>query len=164
MPIHDWTKVTPGIFHDVHNRWLGAIRDHLNEGLLPDEFYALADQNTGNIWPDVVALQVNDDDADEPGFPGNTGSSVGGIALAKIQPKTSIAVQRELEGYPLRQRHLSIRHSSGDRIVAIIEIVSPGNKSSRRAVQQFLQKANDTLERGHHLLIVDLFPPNTPRN
>jgi hypothetical protein len=159
MPIHDWTRVTPGIFHNTHNRWLGAIVDHFNGGLLPEDYYALADQNTGNIWPDVVALQLQDHDTDDSGFSNDTGHASGGIALAEVQPKTSIAVQRELEGYPLRQRHLSVRHSSDDHIVAIIEVVSPGNKSSRRAVAQFLQKANDTLERGHHLLIVDLFPP-----
>jgi Protein of unknown function (DUF4058) len=160
MPIHDWTRVTPGIFHATHNRWLGALQDHFNAGLLPEDYYALADQNTGNIYPDVVALQVNDDDFEDDEY-SNTSNSSGGLALAEVQPKTSIAVQRELEGYPLRQRHITIRHSSGDRIVAIVEIVSLGNKSSRREVDRFVQKAHDTLERGQHLLIVDLHPPTT---
>jgi hypothetical protein len=30
---------------------------------------------------------------------------------------------------------IGVRHASGDRIVAMIEIVSPGNKSSRHAFQ-----------------------------
>ena len=38
MPVHDWARVIPGIFHDFHQRWIGAIRDHLNAGLLPPEF------------------------------------------------------------------------------------------------------------------------------
>ena len=44
MPVHDWTRVGAGIFHDFHQRWIGAIRDALNGGLLPNDFYALAEQ------------------------------------------------------------------------------------------------------------------------
>jgi len=45
--------------------------------------------------------------------------------------------------------------------VALIEIVSPGNKSARNALRSFVEKAVETLYRGFHLLIVDLFPPTT---
>jgi hypothetical protein len=56
-----------------------------------------------------------------------------------------------------------IRHSSGDRIVALLEVVSPGNKSARHAIRSFVEKAVEALYRGYHLLIVDLFPPG-PRD
>jgi hypothetical protein len=26
MPVHDWTRVDAGVFHDFHQRWIGAIR------------------------------------------------------------------------------------------------------------------------------------------
>jgi hypothetical protein len=55
-----------------------------------------------------------------------------------------------------------VRHHLG-RIVAVIEIVSPGNKDSRAALRDFVDKAIDFLREGVHLLIVDLFPP-TPRD
>ena len=35
MPVHDWTRVAAGIFHDFHTVWTGALRNVLNEGLLP---------------------------------------------------------------------------------------------------------------------------------
>jgi hypothetical protein len=35
MPIHDWTRVSAGIFHHFHQKWVGTIADALNEGLLP---------------------------------------------------------------------------------------------------------------------------------
>jgi len=47
--------------------------------------------------------------------------------------------------------------------VAIIEIVSPGNKSSRNAIRTFVEKAADILNQGVHLVVADLFPP-TPRD
>jgi hypothetical protein len=44
-------------------------------------------------------------------------------------------------------------------VVAVIEIVSPGNKSSQAAVKEFVDKAVAILNAKIHLLIVDLFPP-----
>lgn len=35
MPIHDWTKVTPNIFHDFHGSWIQMLQHALNEGVLP---------------------------------------------------------------------------------------------------------------------------------
>ena len=36
MPVHDWTKVDAGIFHDFHCAWIIHLKEALNEGLLPD--------------------------------------------------------------------------------------------------------------------------------
>jgi hypothetical protein len=69
----------------------------------------------------------------------------------------------EMNDYVLKRRTLVIRHSSGDRIIALIEIVSPGNKAARHALRSFVEKAVEALYRGYHLLIVDLFPPG-PRD
>lgn len=61
--------------------------------------------------------------------------------------------------YERKRDRLTIRHVSGDRVVAVVEIVSPGNKSSRARWEAFLGKAVDFLEAGVHLLLIDLFPP-----
>lgn len=57
-----------------------------------------------------------------------------------------------------RANRIAIRHRLGD-VVSLIEIVSPGNKSSKAAMRQFVDKAVEFLEAGVHLLIIDLFPP-----
>jgi hypothetical protein len=41
MPVHDWTRVDAGIFHDFHLGWIGELRGALNGGLLPEGYYAL---------------------------------------------------------------------------------------------------------------------------
>ena len=46
MPIHDWTRVDAGIFHDFHLGWIAEIRHVLNGGLLPPNYYALAERST----------------------------------------------------------------------------------------------------------------------
>lgn len=51
MPVHDWTRVEDGIFHDFHCAWTIELRNAMNEGLLPDGFYALAEQHAGRTIP-----------------------------------------------------------------------------------------------------------------
>ena len=55
-----------------------------------------------------------------------------------------------------------VRHRLG-RIIAVIEVLSPGNKDSRAALRDFVEKTIDFMRRGVHLLLVDLFPPS-PRD
>lgn len=43
MPIHDWTRVAAGIFHDIHHDWIFTIKHALNQGVLPPDYYALAE-------------------------------------------------------------------------------------------------------------------------
>jgi hypothetical protein len=72
-------------------------------------------------------------------------------------------METEADAYARRQRQVVIRHSSDDRILAIIEIVSPGNKSSRNGLRAFVAKVLDALTKEIHVLIVDLWPPG-PRD
>jgi hypothetical protein len=55
-----------------------------------------------------------------------------------------------------------VRHRHGN-VVAVVEIVSPGNKASRAEFRSFVQKSVDLIQQGVHLLVVDLFPPG-PRD
>jgi hypothetical protein len=48
---------------------------------------------------------------------------------------------------------------SGDHLVAIVAIVSKGNKSGRKAFDDFVRKAAEFLSHQVHLLILDLQPP-----
>jgi hypothetical protein len=61
--------------------------------------------------------------------------------------------------YRARRRTLTIRHASGNRIVAFLEIVSPGNKDRTTSVQELANKVDAALVQGIHVMIVDLFPP-----
>lgn len=82
------------------------------------------------------------------------------MAVATAPPKVFSTAQTEARYYTARQRRLVIRHASGNRIVAILEIVSPGNKKSQRAFDSFLDKTFTALEQGIHLLLIDLQPPS----
>ena len=58
-----------------------------------------------------------------------------------------------------RRRSLAIRHVSGHRLVALIEIVSPANKDRARHVADFADKVESALNAGVHVLLIDLIPP-----
>jgi hypothetical protein len=111
------------------------------------------------MGPDVLTLQ-SEDSAPEIKAELSNG---GGLAVATSPPRTRLVAESELLEYLPKRRTLVIRHVSGDRIIALIELVSPGNKATRFALRAFVDKAAEALARGYHLLIVDLFPP-TPRD
>jgi hypothetical protein len=155
MPIHDWTRVDAGIFHSFHTTWIGELTIRLNAGLLPADYFALGEQVAGEIGLDVLTLHepARKEDVPEPG------DTSGGLAVATVPPQVLTTAQTEARYYTSRQRRLVIRHASGNRMVALLEIVSPGNKNSRHAFDTFLDKALGALEHGIHLLLIDLQPP-----
>jgi Protein of unknown function (DUF4058) len=131
MPVHDWTKVDAGIFHDFHTAWIIEIRNALNNGVLPEGYYALAEQHAGRFIPDILALHVS---------PATQGVAPSARTL---------------------RRTLAIRHVSGHRLVALIEVVSPANKDRRDHVVEFADKVASALDMDIHVLLIDLFSPGS---
>ena len=64
--------------------------------------------------------------------------------------------------YGRKANRIAVRHRLG-REVAVIEIVSPGNKDRQHAVRSFVATAEEFLRHGVDLLLVDPFPPTPPR-
>jgi hypothetical protein len=159
MPIHDWTRVDAGIFHDFHHSWIEEIKRCLNRGLLPPEYYALAEQVAGKLGPDVLTLRrpVSGSLSVE------SAPASGGIAVAAAPPKVRFHARTEVDLYARKAKAVVIRHRSHHQVIAMVEIVSPGNKSSQTELSAFVRKAEQALLAGIHLLIVDLFPPG-PRD
>jgi hypothetical protein len=158
MPIHDWTRVNAGIFHHFHSAWIVELSNTLNDGLLPSGYYALAEQVTRPLGPDVLTLQANGKTK-----PSGATPSSQSVALLEKPPKVRVIQESEADLYAKKANRIAIRHASDDSIIAIIEILSPGNKSSRHAIDELLDKVWSIIDQGIHLLLIDLFPP-TPRD
>lgn len=166
MPIHDWTRVDAGIFHNLHQAWIVEITRALNASL-PPAYYALAEQHGGGYQPDVLALKAKTPDPQiapsNGGFPGDDfdgpGAAEGGVLVA--EPKARVRSETDLEYYLRKQNVVAVRHTSGDELVAVVEIVSRSNKSGRSAFETFVRKAGEYLRCGVHLLILDLQPPTS---
>src|SRR5947209_17708518 len=100
MPLHDWTAVDAGIFHNLHLAWIWEIKKVLNGGLLPDGYYALSEQHAGRALADLLTM-----------YTGPDSPATGGVSLADAPPQTRWQHTVEL---PLsRRRSLAIRHVSG---------------------------------------------------
>ncbi len=156
MPIHDWTRVEAGTFHDFHNSWIIHLKEAMNAGRLPPDFYAMSEQHLGRKISDVLTLHTSDPERLR-NLPAPTHGK-GAVSLAEAPPQVS----QTMVLTPLkksRRRTLTIRHTSGHRIVALIEILSPGNKTGADAVGEFVAKAEQAIRSGIHLLVIDLFPP-----
>jgi hypothetical protein len=165
MPAHDWTRVVARNFHDFHQSWIIHIKETLNDGLLPEGYYALAEQRTEGPEPDILALsrRETDDEGLREGW-STRGIDGGGtlLAVAEHPPHVEIVEQAdEAEAYARKADRVAVYHSGGDRVVAFVEIASPGNKGAEAKTQAFVSKLSDLFGRGCHLLLIDLIPPGS---
>jgi hypothetical protein len=152
VPIHDWTRVIPGGFHTFHQDWTVEINRTLNRGLLPPGYTAFTDLRVMGWEPDVVTIQSG------------AHLSPGGQLVLDVPPRAKQITKAETEAavYARKANRIAVRHDYGN-VVAIIEVMSPGNKDSSHAIRSFTTKAIEFLQNGVNLLIIDLFPP-TPRD
>ena len=160
MPIHDWTRVTPGIFHHFHHEWISTLSRALNGGLLPPGYYALAEQIAGGLGPDVLTLEMPGESTESEHPGAENGARMSVATLATAPPKARFTKSAEMDLQARRRNRIAIRHTSDHKVIAMIEIVSPGNKSSRAGLRSFVSKAIELLEAGIHLSVIDLFPPS----
>lgn len=134
MPVHDWTRVGPGPFHHFHMNWITALAGWLNTGGLPPEFVGLIERDIPESKFDIERIAERD--------------------VADVG-----SVDRDDQyRYSRLANHLAIRYENG-KLVAIIEIVSPGMKNGKRAYETFLDNSLAFLSDGIHLVVIDLFPP-----
>lgn len=158
MPVHAWTRVTAGTFHDFHNAWITELRNVLNTGVLPTGYYALGEQRSGDVSPDVLTLHADAPSGSQTATLG--ADDTGMIAVAEQPPKVRFTLEASTDAafHMARRRTLVIYHATGDRIVALIEILSPANKHSQHTINDFLDKVIAALRAGYHVLVLDLFP------
>jgi hypothetical protein len=137
------------------------LKEALNGGLLPDGYYALSEQHAGARIAAVLTLQ-----APESEFEAGRSGGSGALALADAPPRVARKiVADEWSAYRLARRTLVVRHVHGHRIVALVEILSAGNKDRAATVAEFVEKVRDAQRMGCHVLVIDLFPagPHDPR-
>jgi hypothetical protein len=155
MPLHDWTRVSAGLFHHFRQDWSIEIARTLNRGQLPQGVSALVEQRSGPLETDVLAIEGRSAQV-------SAGDEQTGAIATQPPPSAQIIRRSTKELYADRANRVVLKHHLG-RIIAVIEIVSPGNKSSRSALREFVEKTMEFLKSGVHVLVVDLFPPS-PRD
>jgi hypothetical protein len=165
MPIHDWTRAGVWAFHDFHHSWISQISRSLKHLVLPKGYYALVERHAGRSDQDLLALQGEHQEPAGPApwrveIPRKAGAEEDLSARLSLDPpRARLQVEGEMAFYRRKRATVVVRHVSNDRVVAMIEVVSPGNKSHQRAIDRFADIVAWLLDHGIHLLVLDLILP-----
>lgn len=158
MPMHDWTRAGAGAYHNFRFLWVAALIDRLNAGLLPAGFFAMAERSIGQPESDC-GMKSNAGDGRNPQSEIRNPESRGcPIAPVRSRTRFVLSVPPEQERYARKTHRVIVRHELGD-VVAVIEIVSPGNKDRLLSLQTFVWKAVDLIQQQVNLMVIDPFPP-----
>src|SRR5262245_24792405 len=105
-------------WENLHSAWANALRDQLNAGLLPPQFFAEVQISVGGrVEIDVATFEEAN---------GSAASGGGGVAAwAPPRPPQSCLLQF---AHPDLFEVQVLRDEGGPRLVAAIELVSPANK------------------------------------
>ena len=152
MPTHDWTRVDAALFHAFHQDWIGVLARALNAGVLPRDYFALREQSIRDPIPDVLTLKLSEPHADSNG-------ASAGLAVATIRPQARVVRCADETVYVRKADRVAVRNPHGE-VVAVVEIVSRGNKASTNELRSFVEKTSRLIAQGIHLLVIDLFPPS----
>jgi hypothetical protein len=134
---------------DVHTKLVTYAADALNSGL-PDDLMARAQEriavesdlpNPDLFGPDVRVLESVE------AFPQRVASSVAGVALAPYRLTTIID--------PIVERFIEVREATGERLITVIEFVSPTNKRGK-GLKKFANKRDKLVRRKVNFVEIDL--------
>ncbi len=155
MSVHNSEKVYAGLFHHFHQLWTVQLCNTLNQGVMPEGYFALVESHALGVVPDVLTLHRRDRSDSDSGSP----LATSGIAILDAPPQAAIISEEEEEAIYVEKANRIKVHRSGGDLVSVIELVSPGNKSSKAAVTDFVEKSQQLIQSGVHLFVIDLFPP-----
>ena len=122
MPLHDWTRVDDGTYHDFYLAGCGELRTGLNRGRLPKGYTPWSAHTM-----DVSEWERGVPDGELPPGRRSTISRAYSTSMRSHHP-TSIRDHCGDLAYWRKGHSVTIRKSGNQVAVAMIEIVTPGNK------------------------------------
>jgi hypothetical protein len=134
-------------WESFHANWAGAIADALNETLLPEGYFAEEQTHLGaRVEIDVATFQ-------EPA--GTPGAGTTATLPARVwSPPAPLLVLPA--AFPDTFEILVFGNEGGPRLVAAIELVSPGNKDRAAHARAFTVKCASYLAQGVALVVLDI--------
>lgn len=135
---------------DVHTRFMVYASDQIGEQLPPD-LQVRVEENLGidfegasrTVRPDMSVVER----------PANLSSiSVASAVTAAVAEPTFVSLADE----PEMDRHIEIIDSRDRRVVTVIELLSPGNKTSEERRAEYRKKTRAFIASGVNLVEIDL--------
>jgi hypothetical protein len=142
-----------------HSRWINTIADALNEAM-PEGYFAEPEVHAGATIEIDVGTFANESlsSAESNGQSGAVGTGAAGVAVA-VAPKLYSPPSAEwsldtefADDFEVRV----FRESGGLKLVAAIELVSPGNKDRPDSTTAFATKCASYLHNSVALMVIDV--------
>lgn len=135
-------------WESFHVNWAGAMADTLNESLLPEGYFA---EEHARIGPSVEIDVATFRDLEPAGPQATATRTAPPRAWAPPAPALILPA-----AFPDAFEVLVMESEGGSRLVAAIELVSPGNKDQPAQRQAFAIKCASDLCRGISLIVIDI--------
>jgi hypothetical protein len=136
----------PRRWEGFHHAWATVIAQHLNQGILPPEYYAEPEISLGpELEIDVATLELTRPDRGKYGG----GAAVWSPPRPKIAAKVDFA---RLDSYEIRV----YQDLGGAELRAAIELISPANKDRAGSRRTFAAKCAGYLKHGIAVAIIDI--------
>ena len=135
-------------WESFHVNWAGAIADALNESLLPEGYFAEEHAQLGP-WVEIDVATFADPDTS-----GRRASGTATLMPRAWAPPAPAMIVPAL--FPDAFEVLIFENEGGTRLVAAIELVSPGNKDRAGHRRAFAIKCASYLCRGISLIVIDI--------
>jgi hypothetical protein len=137
------------LWSDFHAGFIATLRHAMNE-LLPEVYVARINERMNLVErPQEEIKQIRPDLAVVRQRPGQTTAATSRATLA-LEPVT--IPLKFLEEY--REAFIEILHRPSHKVVAVVEVLSPGNKAGNTR-RDYLAKRNGLMNREVHLIEID---------
>ena len=146
----------PSLWANVHNSLIIGLRDELAPRLRP-RYYVAVEERTVRLGTDDLLFAARPDVAV---VRSSAGPADQGTEMA-AEPAGVVTVELPLPD-EIREVYLEIHDAAIDRVVTVIEILSPSNKSSGEGRRQYEQKRLALLGTLTHLVEIDLLRSGQP--
>jgi Protein of unknown function (DUF4058) len=150
----------PDLWLDVHNSLITAIRDELASKVAPRYFVAVEQRaylvpipgDEVTVRPDILVSRTRS--RRRVPVPARPDASVG---TGVMDLEVAVPVKDRIEEW-----YLEIRRVGTGKVVTVIEVLSPTNKSHRPGRKQYLRKRERILGSNTNLVEIDLLRKGNP--
>ncbi len=137
-----------GVHHSLIQYSRDALQPQLPDDLLADieerVYVESAENRRRSIIPDARVFELK-------AFPSLAGSVLETNGIAVAEPRIFLEDEAEIT-----EGSIQIREASGDRVITVIEFLSPANKSGGEGTRLYRQKQDEILRSDTSLVEIDL--------
>jgi hypothetical protein len=144
----------PALWPDVHNRLIAAIADALAPQLRP-RYYVAIEERTYAVAADDLVFAGRADVAVVEGRPDDSAQTSATADQAVVVVEVPVLGE-------VRETFLEVRSAAHERIVTVLEILSPANKRAGAGRTQYIDKRLGIFSTHTNLVELDLLRASEP--